>query len=115
MHSFNIIIYKGVTFSQNLSVTGLGGAAINLSGFVLSGFLKFKYSDTGRLTSLNPSGVQPYSDGIVNISVPATGTTLLPVGYGFYDIQLYGTGVSVSGTVMRGIAGKASIIPEATY
>ena len=115
MDSYNLIINKGITFSQNISVTGNGGNPFDLSGYALSGFLKFRYSDTGKLTSLNPSGVLPLSGGVINISIPATGTVKLPISYGFYDIQLFGTGIGIPTTVIQALYGKANIFPEVTY
>jgi len=109
--AYDLDIYKGTTFALSLTLKDSSDAIINLSGYEVSGFLKYRYSDSGKLCDLNVVKTSPAS-GIVTLTIPYTGTAILPVGYGWYDIQIRETGTDV---ITRAQDGKASIFPEATY
>jgi hypothetical protein len=111
MDTYNLQINKGETFTLSITVSNDDGSPMNLSSSVVSGYLKFKYSDSNKLTDLNPVVVTPAS-GIVSLSISATGTAALPVMIGVYDLEATNTG---NGVVTKLLAGKAYVYPEVTY
>lgn len=110
--AYDIEIYKGSTFTLGLTLRDTAGVPIDLTSYNVSGFLKYRYSDSNKLVSLNASKTAPFASGIVSLSIPSSGTESLPVGYAFYDIEIYHTGLE---TVDKVLVGKASIYPEVTY
>ena len=111
MDTYDLEIYQGQTFSLSLTLRDNDGIPINLSGYAISGFLKSRYSDSGKLTNLNIT-VTNATSGIVTLGIPASGTSILPINYSFYDIKILDSG---DGTVTKVLAGKASIYPEVTF
>ena len=111
MDTYNLEIYQGQTFSLSLTLRDNNGTPLNLGGYAISGFLKTKYSDSGKLTDLNVA-ITDANNGIVTLGIPASGTAALPVNYAFYDIEMLNSG---DGTVTKVLAGKASIYPEVTF
>ena len=108
--SLNINITQGSDFSLRLTGKNDDGSVINLSGYTGRGYVKQKYSNTGYLLNLNPTGVVGlYQDGILDIVLRPTGTSDLPVTQGLYDVEL-ASGQSVI-IVAKGFA---NIIPEVT-
>ena len=112
MDSYNITFNKGSTYSVSLGLTDADGAAINLTNYDVSGFLKYRYSDSGRLLNLNATKTIPHASGYITLIVPATGTAILPVGTSFYDVKIFHTS---DGTVDTILGGKVYINPEITY
>lgn len=112
MDSYDFDIFQGSSFSLGVTLRDGDQAPINLSGYSVSGLLKFKYSDASYLTNLNATKQAPYASGYITLSIPSTGTAALPVTVGFYDVELYH---NTSGTTDKVLRGKASIYPEVTY
>jgi hypothetical protein len=108
--TFDINITKGSDFSLRLNAENDDGSAINLSGYTVRGYVKQKYSDTGSLLNLNPTGVLGlYQSGIIDINIQSDITAPLPVTQGIYDVEL------ASGTSVRKLVkGFANIVPEVT-
>ena len=111
MSTYDLDIYQGQTFTLSITVRDTNGAPINLAGYAISGFLKTRYSDSGKLTDLNVT-IADATNGIVNLYIPATGTAALPINYAFYDIEMLNSG---DGSVTKVLAGKAAVYPEVTY
>jgi hypothetical protein len=112
MDTYDLEIYKGSTFSLSITLRDGVGIPLDLTNYNVSGHLKFKYSDSTKLASLNPTKSTPYTSGAIDLTIPSSGTEILPVGYGFYDIEIYHI---TSGTVDKVLIGKAKIYPEATW
>jgi hypothetical protein len=111
MDTYDLDIYKGQTFALSITVRDQSGIPLNLAGTQISGYLKTRYSDTGMLSNLNAS-ILDAANGVVGLSIGHTGTANLPVGYGFYDVEM----MTPDGlTIVKILAGKASIYPEATF
>jgi hypothetical protein len=108
---YDFDIYKGATLSLTLTLKDSNDTAIDLTPYNVSGYLKYKHSDANKLCDLNPVKTTPTS-GIITLTIPATGTAVLPCGYGFYDIELHHTG---NGMVLKVLNGKTLIYPEVTY
>jgi hypothetical protein len=111
MNTYDLDIYKGQTFTLSLTVKDDNNAPIDLTGRTISGYLKTRYSDTGKLTDLNATIVNA-SSGILSLGISAPNTAVLPVNYAFYDVEMYTSG---DGSVTKILAGKASIYPEVTF
>lgn len=111
MDTYDLQIPQGQTFSLSLTLKDNNGVPINLSGFAISGYLKSKYSDTGKLADLNVA-ITDAANGGVSLGISATETAALPVNYAFYDIEMLNSG---DNSVTKVLAGKASISPEITY
>ncbi len=109
--AYDLDIYKGTSFSLSLTLKDSEGTPIDLTNYNVSGFLKYRPSDTGKLCNLNPTKTNAPS-GIVSLSISYATTADLPCGYGFYDIQIHNTGTDI---VTRVLDGKANIYPEYSY
>ena len=111
MDTYDLEIYQGQTFALSLTVRDDAGAPMNLNGARVSGYLKARYSDSGKLADLNAVILDAVS-GVVGLGITYSGTERLPVGYGFYDVEM----LAPDGTTkVKILAGKASIFPEATF
>lgn len=110
MNLYDFTINQGETLSLNISVTGSSGSPINLSGSSISGFLKTKYGDSSPLLNLNATIINAIS-GILSLSVPATGTAILPTNISFYDIGMFNSGSSQTTKLVRG---KVFVSPQLT-
>jgi hypothetical protein len=109
--AYDLDIYQGETFTLSLTLKDSAGVPIDLTNYEVSGVLKSRFGDTAVLTNLNPIKAIPYTSGVIGLSISYTGTTVLPVGYAFYDIETFQT---ISGVVSKVLRGKASIYPEVT-
>lgn len=112
MDTYDLEIVKGSTYSLNVTLKDGSNTPIDLTDYSISGYLKYKYSDATKLLAFNIEKLAPFSGGNITISIPATGTAVLPVSYGFYDIELVHSSL---GTTSKILNGKASIYPEVTY
>jgi hypothetical protein len=111
MDDYDLEIQKGATFSISLTVNDTGEAPIDLTPYSISGFLKYRYSDTTPLADLNATKIAPYTGGCISLSLSASTTASLPVTVGVYDVEIHHSG----GSVTKVLRGKASIEPEVTF
>lgn len=107
MNSYDIQIQKRSSFAISLTATDQTGAPLNLSGYNVSGQVSYAYSSTGILLDLVPIIDTSYVSGLINISVPWTSTTGLPITKAVYNVEAYGS----SGYAFSVIQGYAEIIP----
>jgi len=108
--NYDLNITQGSKYEVRLVAKDENGAAINLSGYAISGLVKNQYSDTTSILDLKPSGVAGFiASGYIDIKLNGADTTGLPITQGVYDIEIY------SGTyVEKLIYGYANILPEVT-
>jgi hypothetical protein len=111
MDTYDLQIYQGQTFALSLTLRDVTGVPLNLGGLSISGYLKTKYSDLGKLVDLNAT-IADAPNGVVTLGIPASGTASLPVNYAFYDVELFNP---INGFVTKVLGGKAVIYPEITY
>ena len=111
MNTYDLSINQGETFSLSLTVRDANGVPINLAGNLVSGFLKTRYGDSSILTNLNVQ-IANAASGIVSLGIPASGTSVLPVNFAFYDVEMLNTETS---QVTKLLGGKASIYPEVSF
>ena len=65
--NYNLDIVRGSSFAAVLTAKNEDGTAVNLLGFNLRGVIKYKYSDSTYLLSLQPQVVDS-ANGKINIS-----------------------------------------------
>lgn len=107
-YDFSIIC--GSSFSTSLTVNNSDGTKMNLSGYLASGFVKYKYSDTGRILNLNPYIDPSYSSGIIVISGSGAATSSLAAGRYVYDVE-----ISKNEYILKPIRGSFFVEPESTF
>lgn len=84
---------KGETFNYRIVIRDDDGNYLNLLGYDLTGYCKYTYCNTGYLLNLNPSIYSSVS-GAIDIIIPYTGTTGLPVTRAPYALNGYKNGNS---------------------
>lgn len=109
---YNLDIVQGSTFSAQLTAKNEDGTAVDLTGYLLRGVIKYRYSDSASLVSLNPLRVVPFTDGVINVVVSAEDTSALPVTEAVYDIEMYDA--ATPSYVAKLLDGKVKIHPEVT-
>jgi hypothetical protein len=113
--NYDINIIKGSTFTARVAAKNADGSSVNLSGYATRGYVKNKYSDSGILLDLKPVPTAGYeTSGFIDIIVPASGTALLPVTQGVYDIEMYGPTGNDNPWVIKLLDGRVNIHPEVT-
>ena len=114
---YDISIDQGSSLNLTLTATDSAGAYLNLSGYAARGKIKYGYGSTGYLLDINPTVDSSYVSGLINISLSATSTSLLPVTKAVYDIEVYTTGTIgaiASGYTFKVLKGYADVYPEVT-
>jgi hypothetical protein len=107
---YDLNITKGNSFNVRLVAVNPNGAAFDLTGWSLRGYAKLKYSSQDVLIDLSPTKAAPYTEGFIDISLPATFTKNLPITEGVFDIEMYND----LGFVDKLIKGYVRIFPEVT-
>jgi hypothetical protein len=109
--SYNLNITQGSEFYVRFQAKDASGDPINLSGYSMSGVVKRRYSDTGIIVSLSPSGVTPtgMTGGYFDVKLLASQTSGLPIVRGVYDIEY-----SQDTFADKLVKGDVYIYPEAT-
>ena len=108
---YNISAIQGNTLLLSLTAKDSNGTPINLTGYSARGYVKYQYSDTGRILNLNPLIHQSFTSGIVNISGNSSEIALMPVGEFVYDLEVYDSGNYVT----KFLNGKFIVDPEVTF
>ena len=118
--SYDFTVTQGSELDVQLKVADENGAALNLSGFDVRGYVKYRYSDSGALIDLNPiiatgTNGDGYISGLVNVFLSGVQTKVLPVTDACYDIERFHAGLGLaSPSVIKLLNGKFSIYPEVT-
>jgi|10_taG_2_1085330.scaffolds.fasta_scaffold03115_2 hypothetical protein len=109
--SYNLNITQGSEFYVRFQAKDSSGDPINLSGYSMSGVVKRRYSDTGIIVNLAPSGVTPtgMTGGYFDVTLRAAQTSGLPIVRGVYDIEY-----SQDNFADKLVKGDVYIFPEAT-
>tara|TARA_R110002051_G_scaffold4780_1_gene26410 strand:- start:1454 stop:1810 length:357 start_codon:yes stop_codon:yes gene_type:complete len=109
--SYNLNISQGSEFYVRFQAKDSSGDPINLSGYTMRGVVKRRYSDTGVIVNLAPSGVTPtgMTGGYFDVKLLASQTSGLPIVRGVYDIE-YSQGTFTD----KLVKGDAYIYPEAS-
>ncbi len=111
MGAYDLNIDRGTTFSLSMTLNDSNSAPIDLTNYQVSGFLKYQYSDSNILANLNATKIDPFTSGLISLSISATGTFALPITIGKYDINIYDT----SGNVTKVLYGNAYVNPQVTF
>lgn len=104
---YNISGAQGETLLLNLTCRDSSSNYINLSGYSVSGYVKEKYSSTGKLFDLNVSVVSAVS-GMISLSGAASDLENTPVG-----VYVYGVEAQLNDYVFRPINGYFYLFPDA--
>lgn len=107
INTYSINVVQGDTLNVNLNYTGVDGAIVNLSGYTLNAGLMARYGSSGYLGTLTPTLVDNGISGVVNLTMPATGTAALLVQRAVYDIK-----ATSGNTVSKIFGGYINIYPE---
>lgn len=104
---YNFALDKGSSFSLQIEVRDSGNALVNLTGYSGAGGIKYRFA-SGYLAEFGVS-FNLSNTGIVDVSIPWTGTTGTPVGRMVHEVEL------MSGTYRAKILkGFCDINPEIT-
>ena len=126
-NSYNFSVTQGSELNVRLNITS-SSSAVDLSVYLVRGYVKHRYGDTGVLIDLIPTIVTgsqtenyPLGDGmpsgLVDIKLSGSQTAVLPVVEAVYDIERYTTGEGPNHyetSVIKMLAGKFSVSPEVT-
>ncbi len=107
---YDLNITQGNSFHVRLAIVSPSGSVFDLTDWSLRGYAKLKFSETNVLIDLQPTKVSPYTQGLVDIALPASLTKNLPVTEGVFDIEMYDS----SGFVDKPIKGYVRVYPEVT-
>ena len=107
---YDLNITKGNSFNVRLVAVDPSGTPFNLTDWSLRGYAKLRYSAQTVLIDLSPTKAAPFTQGFIDISLPATFTKDLPVTEGVFDIEMYNS----LGFVDKLIKGYVRIFPEVT-
>jgi hypothetical protein len=105
---YDIEAIQGNTLLLSVIARDSNSNIIDLNGYGVRGYVKYQYSDTGKLLDLNPQITMP-SSGIINISGDANAISSLPVGKLVYDLEVYN-----GNYVTKFLNGYFSVAPEVT-
>ena len=117
---YNFSATQGSQLSVRLNVKDASGDAINLSGYLARGVVKYRYSSANTLVDLSPTIVSgetgsAYTSGLIDVYLSGSQTSGLPVGDFVYDIEKYPSGASDSeGAVDKILAGSFLVYPQVT-
>ncbi len=108
--NYNINIIQGSSFQENLTINNSDGTKFNLSGYTASGYVKYKYTDSGFLLNLKPYIDTSYISGLITVSGSGNATASLPATRLIYDIE-----ITKGEYVLKPIRGYFTVESEVTY
>lgn len=106
----NLFIDQGSYFTTSVTVTGETGAAIDLTGYTVSGLMRKSYAST-RSYALTCTVAIPATNGIIKVELPNTDSSAMPHGRYLYDIEVTNTDTNHK---LRVVEGLVIISPEVT-
>ena len=86
--TFNITIYQGQSWCEDLYVQDSNGSPVNLSGLTISGIIKQGYGVSGHLSFMDYEIVAA-NTGHLHLSLSATGTASMPATQGVYSVRAF--------------------------
>ena len=112
--NYDLNIIKGSTFSARVIAKNADGTPVDLTNYQTRGYVKQRYSDTGVILDLKPVPTVGYeASGYIDSLVPSSGTEVLPVTQGVYDIEMYGP-TGNEDFVIKLLDGRVNVYPEVT-
>ena len=109
---YDITAVKGADINLRFTAKDTTGELLDLTLCTTSGVVRLHYSDTGILLDLRPTIDPSYVSGLINVYVPASGLTDLPITQAVYDIKIYNSGTACWSQVVHGLF---NIEPAATF
>jgi len=108
---YDISVIQGENIYLRVVALDVNQNPIDLTNYTVSGYAKYRYTDTGIVLNLRPAIHSSYISGYIDINVPETGTAPLPVMQGVYDIEIHNPFTSYTTKVIKGLF---NVEPEAT-
>lgn len=111
--NYDLKIYQGATFNQEIIWKDSAGLPVNLTGYSARLQVRLSHSDQNKLlemTSANGKITLGTTDGKITLKLTDVETTGLTWSSGVYDLEM----VSSGGTVTRLMEGKIVVYPEVT-
>jgi len=109
---YDITAAQGSDLNITFTVLDNNSGVFNLSGYVASGKVRSKYSDSGILLQLTPQVDPSFVSGLINLSVSGSVLQTLPITQAVYDINIFNV---FSGIQFKVVEGYFSIEPSVTY
>lgn len=100
-------ITQGEDFGITLNVQDDNGNPVDLTGYDIESWIKFRFSDTVSLANFDAQIADP-TGGIITLALNHTGTILLPITTAFYDVRT----TDDSGIVSIPLNGKIFVNPS---
>jgi hypothetical protein len=108
---YDLNLIQGSTFNAQLTAKNEDGTAVDLTNYQVRGAIKTNYSDSSALVALTLAVASPATNGIINASLTAAQTEVLPITQAVYDIEMYSV---ATGYVSKLLDGRVNIHPEVT-
>jgi len=109
---YNISIYQGDTAEFDFNLKDSNGDPLNISGYSVRGAVLYAYRSVSHLLPLDPTISGDGTSGVINLTIPATGTVGSPVTEAVYNIERYTANDAFVGSVLRG---KFIINPQVPF
>lgn len=118
VQEYNFTVYQGSNVNLRFCLTDCDGNPTNLSGYTVRGTVKHRYGDVSGILDLNPTIVSggsvpdPVISGYIDVDIPASQTTGLPIGEMVYDMEK--NPLNNPEAVVKVIKGYFKVLPEVT-
>ncbi len=109
---YNIQAAQGASIYLRFVARDDNADPLDLTNYNVSGFVRYRYSDTGVLLNLNPTIDGSFISGFIDVDVAGAITAALPPMQGVYDIEISNKYTSYQTKVVKGLF---NLEPEVTY
>ena len=100
MQTYTFDVTQNSNFTVLINAKNSDGTYINLSGYGVTGVVKFLYSNTGVLFNLSSRIDSSYISGLVNVSGDVG--TGVPAGQYPYNVRIFQTGNAYTLNILGG-------------
>lgn len=107
---YDIDLIRGSSLAIRFAAKDTSNNILNLTGYAASGFVKYKYSDTGYVIFLTSSITSPAS-GFVDVTITEPQSSSLKTAKYVYDIEAYNSSLPKTIKIARGYL---NVFPEVT-
>lgn len=107
MEKLDLNVKQGAKYNAKIYVTDDGEDPINLSGYSLSGAVKYRYGNSGFYYNLAPT-VDNGPSGIIDLTISPAYTIDFPIGEATYEIKRF----DGQGNAERTVYGNFNVFPS---